>query len=80
MVSGEGVVVVELLMYIVGVYNVVAPQHVTNDECTSVMAEVIGVPRLLPNVPSFIMKTAVSMIVDWGVWTLISIIEDGRNG
>ena len=50
-----------LLMYtlkyqLVGVYNGVAPNAVTNEELTRVAASVLQRPLLLPNIPKFMMK------------------------
>lgn len=50
-----------LLMYtlkyqLVGVYNGVAPNAVTNEELTRVAASILQRPLLLPNIPKFMMK------------------------
>jgi uncharacterized protein len=41
-----------------GVYNAVAPQHVTNSQLTKAIAEVLDKPLFLPNVPAFALKLA----------------------
>ncbi|MFB6257428.1 MAG: TIGR01777 family oxidoreductase [Flavobacteriales bacterium] len=41
-----------------GAYNVVAPEHVTNQEVTSSIAKVLNRPVFLPGVPEGIMKLA----------------------
>ncbi|MGK7389289.1 MAG: TIGR01777 family oxidoreductase [Candidatus Cyclobacteriaceae bacterium M2_1C_046] len=41
-----------------GIYNVVAPEPVTNKEFTKKAAEVMGKPYFLPNVPAFALRTA----------------------
>ncbi|MFT5724187.1 MAG: hypothetical protein ACI9JN_001304 [Bacteroidia bacterium] len=40
----------------VGVYNAVAPEHVTNAEVTKAIAQAIGRKIWLPNIPSFVLK------------------------
>jgi hypothetical protein len=42
-----------------GVYNAVAPNPATNEELTKKVAEVLGKPIFLPNVPAFALKLAV---------------------
>ena len=39
-----------------GVYNGVAPSHVTNQELTKTIAITLGKPLFLPNIPRFLMK------------------------
>jgi len=39
-----------------GAYNAVAPEHVTNKAFTRKLAQVLGKPFWLPNIPSFVMK------------------------
>ena len=39
-----------------GVYNVVAPETITNSELTRIMAEVINKPLWFPNIPSWVLK------------------------
>ena len=39
-----------------GIFNAVSPQHLTNREVTKSIAEHIGKPLILPNVPKFAMK------------------------
>lgn len=41
-----------------GVYNVVAPHHVTNNEFTAALAHSHGFPHWLPNVPSWALNAA----------------------
>jgi uncharacterized protein (TIGR01777 family) len=41
-----------------GAYNAVAPQHLTNQEVTQIMARHYGKKLWLPNVPSFVLKLA----------------------
>ena len=43
---------------LIGVYNGVAPNPVTNQELTRTAAEVLNRPLILPNIPRFIMKIA----------------------
>ena len=42
-----------------GAYNAVAPEPATNEVLTKQIAEVLGKPLFLPNVPSFALKLAV---------------------
>jgi uncharacterized protein (TIGR01777 family) len=37
-----------------GALNVVAPSHVTNQQATAIIADVLGRPYFLPNVPEFV--------------------------
>ncbi len=46
-----------------GVYNIVAPQPVTNSEYTAALGKVMGRPTLIP-VPEFAMKTALGEVSD----------------
>lgn len=39
-----------------GAYNAVSPQHITNEDLTKKMAEVLGKPLFMPNVPSFVLR------------------------
>ncbi len=39
-----------------GIYNAVAPEHITNKELTESIAKTLKKPLWLPNVPSFILK------------------------
>jgi NAD dependent epimerase/dehydratase family enzyme len=41
---------------LVGVYNGVAPNTVTNKEFTKIVASVLQRPLILPNIPKFVMK------------------------
>ncbi len=41
-----------------GIYNGVAPNPVTNEKLTKVTAQVLKKPLFLPNVPAFVLKTA----------------------
>jgi NAD dependent epimerase/dehydratase family enzyme len=40
-----------------GIYNAVAPQHITNTELTYCIAKRLNKKIWLPNIPSFILKT-----------------------
>ena len=40
----------------VGTYNTVAPEHVTNHKFTKTIAQILKRPLLLPNIPAFIIK------------------------
>lgn len=40
----------------IGVFNAVAPEHVSNNEFTKSLAQILKKPILLPNVPSIIIK------------------------
>jgi uncharacterized protein (TIGR01777 family) len=39
-----------------GIYNAVAPEHVTNKEFMRVLAKIMNKPFIFPNIPSFVMK------------------------
>lgn len=39
-----------------GVYNAVAPQHITNEDMTKQIAQILKRPLLLPRIPGFILK------------------------
>lgn len=41
---------------IVGTFNAVAPQHISNNELTKSIAQRLNMPLLLPNIPNFIVK------------------------
>ncbi|RME91990.1 MAG: TIGR01777 family protein [Candidatus Hydrogenedentota bacterium] len=41
-----------------GIYNLTAPQHITNKEFTNTLLETFGRKSWLPAVPSFVLKTA----------------------
>lgn len=47
-----------------GIYNAVAPHHVTNKEMTSSIAEVIRKPLLLPNIPQWFIKVLFGQMGD----------------
>ena len=47
-----------------GTYNAVAPSSVTNKEFTKTMAQVMGKPMWLPNVPGFAMRLAFGDMAD----------------
>jgi hypothetical protein len=40
-----------------GIYNAVAPEHTTNAQLTKSIATVLNKKIILPNVPSFVLKT-----------------------
>jgi NAD dependent epimerase/dehydratase family enzyme len=42
-----------------GAYNSVAPEPATNEALTKQIAEVLGKPLFLPNVPAFALKLAI---------------------
>ena len=39
-----------------GIYNAVAPEHITNEELTKSIAKTLKKPLWLPNIPSFFLK------------------------
>ena len=39
-----------------GVYNGVAPETITNNDLTCIIAEVLNKPLWLPNIPSWVLK------------------------
>jgi len=39
-----------------GIYNAVAPEHVTNKSLTKMIAKNLKIPLWLPNIPAFVMK------------------------
>ncbi|MBV8327677.1 TIGR01777 family oxidoreductase [Chryseobacterium sp.] len=39
-----------------GAYNAVSPQHITNTDLTKAIAEILGKPLFMPNVPAFVLK------------------------
>jgi len=41
---------------ITGIYNAVAPEHITNKSLTKLIAKKLNKPLWLPNIPSFVMK------------------------
>jgi len=45
--------------HVQGAYNAVAPEPVTNETLTKGIAEVLGKPLFLPNVPAFALKLAI---------------------
>ncbi len=45
--------------HVQGPYNAVAPEPATNEELTKQIAEVLGKPLFMPNVPAFALKLAV---------------------
>lgn len=47
-----------------GAYNASAPEHVTNEHFTKKIAEVIGKPLFMPNVPGFILKLMFGELAD----------------
>jgi NAD dependent epimerase/dehydratase family enzyme len=40
----------------IGAYNAVAPEHLTNIEFTQSLAKILKRPFWFPNIPSFVMK------------------------
>lgn len=49
--------------YASGLYNVNAPENVTNTELTAALARSFGMPYLLPNVPQFALKLMVGDVM-----------------
>lgn len=47
-----------------GAYNAVAPQHITNENLTRKIAEVLHKPLFMPNVPSFVLKLMFGELAD----------------
>lgn len=43
-------------VHLIGVYNAVAPQHVTNDQLTYQLAKAVSRPYFFPKVPAFFLK------------------------
>lgn len=39
-----------------GIYNAVSPQHISNNDFTKIIADIIKKPILFPNIPKFIIK------------------------
>jgi uncharacterized protein (TIGR01777 family) len=47
-----------------GVYNAVSPQHTTHDEFMKALASVMGLPVILPPVPSFLVRAMLGEMAD----------------
>jgi uncharacterized protein (TIGR01777 family) len=47
-----------------GVYNAVAPQHVTHGEFMRILAEIMHRPLIIPPVPAYVVKTVLGELAD----------------
>ncbi len=47
-----------------GIYNGVAPEHITNEEFTRLIAKSLQKPVVLPNVPAFVLRAALGEMSD----------------
>ena len=54
-----------------GVYNGVAPEAITNDDFTCIIAEVLNKPLWLPSIPSWVLKII--------FWEMSSILLNGSR-
>lgn len=50
--------------HVEGAYNSTSPQHVTNEDLTKKIAEVLEKPLFMPNVPSFVLKILFGELAD----------------